>query len=113
MPRDADCNEEFREMAIKSKVLGTLGLGAACAVCCAPLLAPLVFGAGTVGFGTSFGLNQLGLSLDQIICGGVAAAAIACGGYWLWRAQQKAKRAQTCACETTCDTKNVSSAKPA
>jgi hypothetical protein len=103
----------FWKIMMKSKVLGVLGFGAACAVCCAPLLVPLLFGAGTVALGTSFGLNQTGLSLDQIICGGVAAAAIVGGGYWLWRTQQKAKRAQTCACETTCDTETVSPAKPA
>ncbi len=98
---------------LKSKVLAVLGVGTACTVCCAPLLAPLLFGAGAVGLGTSFGLGQLGLSLDQIICAGVAAAAFAGVGFWLWRNQQNAKRAKSCECETACETNTCAPAKPA
>jgi hypothetical protein len=98
-------------MSIKSKLLGVFGLGAACAICCAPLIAPLLFGAGTLGLGTSFGLGLLGLSLDQMICAGLAAAALTGVGFWLRRKQKNAKPAKSCECETACDTKTCAPAK--
>lgn len=94
-------------MALKNNVLTYLGVGAACVACCAPLIAPLLFGAGTIGVGTS-----VGLSLDQAICGGIAAAALGGFSYWLWRNQQKAKAARSCGCDTACDARTCAPSKP-
>lgn len=96
---------------MKNRVLAALGLGAACAACCAPLLAPLLFGAGTAGLGVSFSLSQMGLGVDEIVCGGLAAAFIAGGAYWFWRTQRKAKAAKQCECIAACDPQTCAPAK--
>ena len=57
------------------KSVATLGVVAACAVCCAPLLLPLLAGAGLVGAGAAGGGLLLGLPPDLVICGGIALAA--------------------------------------
>ena len=84
------------------KLLTLLGLGAACAVCCAPLVLPLFAGAGLLGVGASAGGFAFGLTADQAICGGVAVAALAGLVFYVMRERRKMKAA-SCGCETTCD----------
>jgi hypothetical protein len=89
-------------MSIKNKALAAFGVGAACAACCASFIAPLLFGSGSLGLGSAFGLSQLGLSREEALCAGVIVAALGGVGFWAWRNQQEAKRAKACECETVC-----------
>ena len=72
-----------------SRRLAITGTIAACAACCAPLVVPLVWpalvAAGLVGVGSSGGGRLAGLSLDVVLCGGIALAALAGGAVWLQR----------------------------
>lgn len=78
-----------------SRKLAITGTAAACAACCAPLVIPLIWpvlaAAGLVGTGSAAGGWLAGLSLDLILCGGIALAALAGGAVWL---RQRRKRAQ-------------------
>ena len=59
-----------------SRKLAITGTVAACAACCAPLVVPIVWpvliAAGLVGTGGTGGGWLAGLSLDVILCGGIA-----------------------------------------
>ena len=70
-----------------SRKLAITGTIAACAACCAPLVAPLVWpalvAAGLVGVGSAGSGWLSGLSLDVVLCGGIALAALAGGVVWL------------------------------
>ena len=70
-----------------SRKLAITGTVAACAACCAPLIVPLFWpilaAAGLVGAGGIGGGWLAGLSLDVILCGGIALAALAGGAVWL------------------------------
>ena len=70
-----------------SRKLAITGTVAACAACCAPLIVPIVWpvlaAAGLVGAGGIGGGWLAGLSLDVILCGGIALAALAGGAVWL------------------------------
>ena len=62
------------------------GAALACAACCAPLAVPLVWPAlisvGVVGAGAEGTGWLAGMSLDAILCGGIALAAVAGGAVW-------------------------------
>jgi hypothetical protein len=96
---------------MKKSWLTGIGLGAACAVCCAPLLTPILAGAGLAGIGAAgagFSLFKLGLSdvgCVFLMVSGIAAFCV------LVVAHRRAKRrtVAACACEATrwgshCDT---------
>ncbi len=78
-----------------SRKLAITGGVAACAACCAPLVIPLVWpvlvAVGLVGAGGAGGGWLAGLSLDVILCGGIALAALAGGAVWL---RQRSRRMQ-------------------
>lgn len=80
---------------MKKSWLTWLGLGAACAVCCAPLIAPFLAGAaGAAGVGFSL----FGLGLSEILClAAVVAATVFVGAFVLVR-HRAAKQATACAC---------------
>ncbi len=84
------------------KSVATLGVVAACAVCCAPLILPLLSGAGLVGASALGGGLLLGLPPDALICAGIAMALMAT--LFLWLRQRKRKAELACACETACRT---------
>lgn len=79
-----------------SRKLAITGTVAACAACCAPLVVPIIwpvlFAAGLVGTGCIGGGWLTGLSLDAILCGGIALAVLAGGAVWL---RQRSKRLRT------------------
>ena len=70
-----------------SRKLAITGTAAAWAACCAPLVIPLVgpalLAAGLVGTGGAASSWLAGLSLEVILCGGIALAALAGGATWL------------------------------
>lgn len=80
-----------------SRKLAITGTAAACAACCAPLVIPLVWpalvAAGLVGTGGAASGWLAGLSLEVILCGGIALAALAGGAIWLrqYRRRQQAQ----------------------
>lgn len=77
---------------------GFLGLAAACGACCAPLIAPLLAGAGLAGM--VGGGRLFGLTWDQILCVGLPAlGAVLLLALWLGR--RMASR-RSCDCETSC-----------
>ena len=86
------------------KGLAAAGIVAACAACCAPLLLPVLTGVGVAAFGTAGAGALFGLPADVVICGGIAAAALA--GIAAWALQQRRKRVteKACACESSCKT---------
>jgi len=88
---------------MKKSWLTWLGLGAACAVCCAPLIAPLVagaMGAGAVGVGSSF----FGLGLAETLCvTAIVGALAALGVLVLVRRRAATKAAEACACAPSGD----------
>jgi len=80
----------------KKSVLALLGIGAACAACCAiPLVVPLLAGLGLVGLG--------GVTLGGAAFGWMAAASaagmLAVAAFYLWR---KRAAAQACAADKSC-----------
>jgi hypothetical protein len=79
-----------------SKKLAASGVALACAACCAPLVVPLVWpilvGAGIVGSGAAWAGWIAGLSLDAILCGGMALAAATGAAAW-YRQSRKARAA--------------------
>lgn len=75
--------------------LGFLGLGLACAACCAPLFIPLLTG---TGLATAF----TALTFDAVLCGALAIAALALFAYWL-RTRNASRKAASCGCEKSCD----------
>ena len=79
---------------------GILGLGAACLACCAPLILPLLASAGLIGATAGGAGLILGLTLDQIVCVVLPAAALG-GLAFLWL-RRRARAKASCACETTC-----------
>lgn len=75
-----------------------LGLGAACAACCAPLLLPLIAGAGGAGLAGATASGFLGASWGEIVCIAILAA-LAVGTVVLaLRAGARRKRAAECTC---------------
>lgn len=72
-----------------SRKLAVTGTIAACAACCAPLIVPIVLPVlatvGLVGAGGIGGGWLAGLSLDAMLCGGIALAVTTGGAVWLWQ----------------------------
>lgn len=84
------------------RTLTVAGLVAACAVCCAPLIVPILASAGLVGAGAAGAGFLAGVSLDTIVCGGIAAALATGGLVWAWRKKRAAPA--SCDCKTACNT---------
>jgi hypothetical protein len=88
---------------MKKPLLGLLGVGAACAACCAiPLAVPLIGGASAAGL-------ALLADWDGVLGVGLAAALVVAGGLW-WSRQRKAAAckvvpgspgAGSCGCDAT------------
>ena len=70
-----------------------LGIGAACALCCAPLLVPLIGGSGLIAAWAN-------VSADTMICSAIVAGLFVLAGWWMIR--QHRKQAAFCACPTAC-----------
>lgn len=88
-----------------------IGLGAACAVCCAPLLAPILANAGMAGIGAAWaGFSFLEFSPFEIICAAVIVSVIAAVcAFALFRQRAGRRPAEACGCGATgrdghCDT---------
>ena len=82
-----------------------LGLGVACAACCAiPLL-------GVAG-GVAMFASALWACAEELIPAAIALGVVAAGlaGLWAWRRHQAA-RSTTCGCTTSCST-GIEHAKP-
>lgn len=76
------------------------GLGVACAACCAPLLLPLIAGAGGAGLAGATASGFLGASWGEVACIAILAA-LAFGTVVLaLRAGARQKRAAECACSS-------------
>lgn len=86
------------------KGLATAGIVAACAVCCAPLLLPVLSGIGLAAVGTAGAGALFGLPVDVVICGGIAAAALVAVAAWGRQHRRKAAAEKACACESGCGT---------
>jgi hypothetical protein len=87
------------------KSLTAAGLVAACAVCCAPLILPVLASAGLVGAGATGAGWMAGVSLDTPLCGGIAAVLATGVLVWMWRRKKAASARGECppACNTqTC-----------
>lgn len=81
---------------------GVLGIGAACAACCAPLVLPLLAGAGIASAGAVGGSLLFGLTLDQILCVGLPLAGL--GVILLaWSRRLFRPKARQCDCEASCE----------
>jgi len=84
---------------MKKSWLTWLGLGAACAVCCAPLVAGAM-GAGAAGVG--FSLFGLGLA-DTLCVTAIVGALAALGVFLLARRRVSRKAAEECECAPSSD----------
>lgn len=84
---------------MKKAVLTILGLGAACSVCCLPLLAPLL---AATGLSTMLTLAVGGASLNYLLC--VLGPGIVIAGLLLAAALLLARRraSAVCDCAATC-----------
>jgi hypothetical protein len=80
-----------------------IGLGAACAVCCAPLLAPILASAGLAGIGAAgAGFSFLELSPSEVICAaGIVSVIAGIGAFALFRQRAGRRAAEACACGAT------------
>jgi hypothetical protein len=76
---------------------GIVGIGAACAACCVPLILPLLAGTGALG-----GSLLLGLTLDQILCVGLPLAGFGVL-LFVWSRRLLRPKAKQCGCETSCE----------
>jgi hypothetical protein len=90
------------------KSLIAAGLVAACAVCCAPLVLPILASASVVGAGAAGAGFVAGVSMDTIVCGGIAAAVATGVLAWAWRRRQVAAAQVRCNCEAACNTETCS-----
>lgn len=89
---------------MKKPWLTWLGLGAACAVCCAPLIAPLLASAGLAGFSAAdVGLSLFGLSPSETLCVAVIVGGVAALAAFRLVRHRAAKKAAACACATPAD----------
>ena len=83
---------------MKKSLLALLGIGAACAACCAiPLALPLLAGLGLAGFGIAgFSTTTFGWTAGLLM----AMPMLAMGGLYLLRRNRKS--AATCATDKSC-----------
>lgn len=72
---------------------------AACAACCAPLLAPLFIGAGGAGLASATAGGLLGMSWSEIACIGIIVALVAGAAFLTRRSMLRPRKAAACACE--------------
>lgn len=79
-----------------------LGLVGACAVCCAPLILPLLAGAGLVGASAVGGGLLAGMPLEAILCAALPLMAVGGLAVWAYRRRQAARAA--CDCPSACST---------
>lgn len=81
-----------------------IGLGLACAACCAiPLL-----GLGGLTIGGAGIAGWLGASVDQIVCNGGPLLIVVGAGFYLWQQSRRQKRAAcpadgSCGCKASSD----------
>ncbi len=89
------------------KRTSVLLIGAACAVCCAPLLAPLLGFVGVAGFGAAGAGWIGGLELAEVACVALITALASVVVVWAlqWRAAVRKRRAEGASCEVggACD----------
>ena len=85
-----------------NKRLAALGLVGACAVCCAPVLLPMLAGAGLAGAGAAGGGLLAGLSVDAIVCAVLPLMGL--GGYAVWAYRRREPAQAACECESACST---------
>lgn len=88
------------------KRLVALGLVGACAVCCAPLLLPVLAGAGLAGAGAAGGVLLAGIPVDAILCGVLPVLAL--GGFAVWSYRRRKAAQAACDCEASCSTTSCS-----
>jgi hypothetical protein len=81
---------------------GVLGIGAACAACCAPLLLPWLAGAGIAGAGALGGGLVLGLTPEQGLCVGIPLAVLG-AVLLIWLRRLSRPRAKPCGCQAACE----------
>lgn len=74
------------------------GLGVACATCCAPLLLPLVVGAGGAGLAGATAGGMLDASWGEIICIAILVALTASAVILVLRAGARRKHQAQCEC---------------
>jgi len=83
---------------MKKSWITWLGLGAACAVCCAPLIAPLLAGAAGIG-AAGIGVTFFRVGLVEALCvAAIVAALVALGVLVLVRYRAARKAVEACAC---------------
>lgn len=83
---------------MKKSIMVFLGLGAACAACCLPLIIPIAASIGLSGLAAA---NIAGFSVEFILCALLPLTAIVgLGLIALWRMRRR-KRAD-CNCESAC-----------
>ncbi|MCW7536799.1 hypothetical protein OOT46_02885 [Aquabacterium sp. A7-Y] len=87
---------------VMKKRLAVLGVVAACAACCAPLVLPALSAAGLLGAGAIGGGVLFGLPLDVVVCGGLALSLLSGMAAWAWLGRRPA--APSCGCQTSCGT---------
>lgn len=73
---------------------------AACAACCAPLLAPLFVGAGSAGVAGAAAGSLFGLAWREVACVGIIAALVVGVLFLVWRSISRRRQAAACACES-------------
>ena len=89
-------------LSMMKKRLAVLGVVGACAVCCAPLLLPVLAGAGLAGAGAAGAGLLAGLPVDAIVCGVLPVMAL--GGYAVWARRRRKAAQAACTCEAACST---------
>ena len=80
-----------------------LGAGAACAACCAPLIASPLAGLGLLGGGAVGAGEWLALPAEHVICLAAAAGIIAGLALLAWGLIRRPGKVADCACRTRCD----------
>ena len=98
-PRSACQQHEGMLQMVKSgrwKVIA--GLGVACAVCCAPLLLPLLGVAGSAGVASAAASGLIGRSWEQLACEAALVALAASALFLVLRTWAKRKRSAACPC---------------
>ena len=75
------------------------GVGVACAACCAPLLAPLLLGAGGAGLAGGAASGFLGASWGEIACVAIFVALAASAAVLLVQARARMRKPAACACQ--------------
>ncbi|MCW7539385.1 hypothetical protein OOT46_16190 [Aquabacterium sp. A7-Y] len=89
LQEDALAIQAVHEMGlVMKKPFAVLGVAAACAACCAPLVLPTVSGTGLVGASGLAGGTLFGLPLNIVLCGGMALSLLSGISLWAWLRRQ-------------------------